>query len=169
MTFGDRPLNVDSSPPLNVNPGYSIPLDECLLDRIGKHSRAGNCTNVAFDPRNGLNPDALPSQRPSPSFSRGISPRMSSRISMASRHPGPEHSTSTWRRSSLASGHRIRWATRPPSTRKTICPRNARRRAGLTPPGPIAPQGRPFRENVRMRRAPPANRRRTPSSERRRS
>jgi hypothetical protein len=66
------------------------------------------------------------------SFSRGISSRMSSRISVASGHPGPEHSTSTWRRSSFASGHRIRLVTSPPSTRKTICPKNESRRVGLT-------------------------------------
>jgi len=43
------------------------------------------------------------------------------------RHSGPEHSKSTWRRSSSANGHRIRLATRPPSTRKTMCPRRTRR------------------------------------------
>jgi hypothetical protein len=66
------------------------------------------------------------------SFSRGISPRMSSRISVASGHPGPEHSTSTWRRSSSASGHRIRLVTRPPSTRKMMGPRKDTRCGGLT-------------------------------------
>ena len=51
---------------------------------------------------------------------------------MASGHSGPEHSMSTWRRSSSASGHRTRLATRPPSTRKMMCPRKNTRRDGLT-------------------------------------
>jgi hypothetical protein len=66
------------------------------------------------------------------SFSRGMSSRTSSRIFVASGHPEPEHSMSTWRRSSSAIGHLIRLATRPPSTRNMMCPRNDTRRAGLT-------------------------------------
>ena len=76
---------------------------------------------------------------------------------MASGHPRPEHSTSTWRRSSWASGQRIRLATSPPSTRKTICPRKDTRRAGRHAV-PIERRAHRFGENARTRPGPPAYR-----------
>ena len=59
-----------------------------------------------------------------------------SRISAASWQSGPEHSKSTRRRSSSASGHPIRLTTSPPSTRKTMCPGgySARRSDGAPHP-----------------------------------
>jgi len=80
----------------------------------------------------GLNPESLATPAALASLRRGRSARIRLRISVASGQSGPEHSTSDWRRSSSASGHRIRLATSPPSTRKTMCPRKATRRAGLT-------------------------------------
>jgi hypothetical protein len=92
----------------------------------GSLLRASNCTNRPEDTLCVcLNPELPLSRRLWPHSTEVY--YLASRISMASGHPGPEYSKSTWRRSSSANGHRIRLATRPPATRKTMCPRRSRR------------------------------------------
>ena len=126
--------------PLRGSRGQAARTDHCpmrldprrLFAESGRHQDAVQLTartEVAGDSSSWSQFRADPITAALASFNRGISSRMSSRISVASGHSGPEHSTSTWRRSSSASGHRIRLTTRPPSTRKTMCPRKDTRRA----------------------------------------